>query len=105
MMRRMVVCITVAILLSFFGSCLAQDLPGRGDPGPRPWQWGDPDWPAQNKHFVYNCEIGYGGALCRNSADPSQSRDALVGSELRYRSSASNQIGFEILGFKVSLRR
>jgi hypothetical protein len=50
--RRVIVIAAVGLLVSgFFAEILADRPPirGWGEPGPKPWAWGDPDWPAYSK--------------------------------------------------------
>jgi hypothetical protein len=51
--RKVLLFVVVGLLISgLLGSALA-DIPPRrdfgGEPGPRPWEWGDPDWPSYSK--------------------------------------------------------
>ena len=51
--RKVLLFVVLGLLLSgLIGSALADLPPRRGwgvDPGPKPWVWGDPDWPSYSK--------------------------------------------------------
>lgn len=53
MMRRKIALIAVVglLVLSFCGEARADRPWHRGGPGPKPVEWGDPDWPAFSKDF------------------------------------------------------
>ena len=51
--RKVLFFVVVGLLISgLLGVALAEIPPRRdngGEPGPRPWQWGDPDWPSYSR--------------------------------------------------------
>jgi hypothetical protein len=53
MWRKVLLFVVVGLLVSgLLGVSLAENPPRRGfgsDPGPKPWQCGDPDWPSYSR--------------------------------------------------------
>lgn len=105
-MWRRAVCLTIGIVLAIglLTTSVARVQPGRGEPGPKPWQWGDPDWPAQSKRQISKIEIDQGGLSLCGMGNPERA-------ELRNESSAasgsphSTCLAIKGLGFEVRLRR
>ena len=51
--RKISLFVVVGLLISgLLGVTLAETPPrwdGGGEPGPKPWSWGDPDWPSYSR--------------------------------------------------------
>ncbi len=104
-MWRRVACLTIGIIfaIGLLTFSLAGKPPGRGEPGPRPFEWGDPDWPACSKLTVTQAEV-CDNALTRGSIQPLERQGR---GELESWSQTSLSSCFQIkgLGFEVKLRR
>lgn len=107
MMWRRVACLTIVtiLVLGMLSLCLAMDIPGKGEPSPRPRQWGDPDWPASARHSYYAVEIGDDSPVGRSpeglagvEGEPSTDSD-------HYDCSARDCLRVEAFGLRIRLRR
>jgi hypothetical protein len=53
MWRKVLLFVVVGLLISGFLGLTLAETPSRrgtgGSPGPKPWQWGDPDWPSYSR--------------------------------------------------------
>ena len=110
--RRVVVTVAVGLLVSgFFAEILADRLPAKdvGGPGPKPWYWGDPDWPA------YSNVIGIRGRRAIDDAgglshEPqslaveSVRRESLWRIQRRQKS-PSRRYDVSVMGVTIAIRR
>jgi hypothetical protein len=111
MIRRTVVsALVVGLLVSgLLGHALADNRTHWMGPGPRPWQLGDPDWPAFSKAPEYEQYLAgdNAGLLWIDPVGPVARRiqPKSAGSALDRRDSLSRQYEVRILGRTIRIRR
>ncbi|MFH1311755.1 MAG: hypothetical protein ABIJ00_00875 [Candidatus Eisenbacteria bacterium] len=112
-MGRKILLFVVMGLLTFglLGIALAETPPRRdygGDPGPRPLQWGDPDWPS------YSREAGVARRLAVEDADATIRPDGMDAHRARFGSAGhvrdrhgapSRRYVVRVLGLTIVIRR
>jgi hypothetical protein len=113
MWRKVVLTVVIGLLVSGFSSgVLAERPPTRGwniGPGPRPVQWGDPDWPAFCDDFGLESRVAVDdtGAITPESVSRTTDR-ARQGSIRRHqgrRGLPPRRFEARILGTRVAIRR
>jgi hypothetical protein len=113
MWRKVVLAIVVGLLVSGLSTgVLAEKPPTRGwdsGPGPKPWQWGDPDWPAYCDDFGLESRIAVDNGITVASRPVAIRADrARLGPISLYqgrRGLPSRRFEVRILGSKVAIRR
>jgi len=111
MMRRAIIAaVVVGLLVSgLLGTALADNRTRWWGPEPRPWQCGDPDWPAFSKVRNVNPYFaGESSGLSVNQPVGSASkviRPEKAGSVLEERRSLSRRYEVRILGYTIRIRR
>jgi hypothetical protein len=108
--RATVLALAVGLLVSgLLGNALADNVTRWNGPGPRPWQMGDPDWPAYTK--VNDSGQFHAGDLAGQAwitPDGSAARRTNPlpeASLLDQRRSLSRQYEIRILGRTIRIRR
>jgi hypothetical protein len=111
MMRRAIIAaVVVGLLVSgLLGTALADNRTRWWGPEPRPWQCGDPDWPAFSKvRYVHPYLVGVNsGSIEVQPVGPAPEwiRPEKARSVLEERRSLSRRYEVRILGYTVSIRR
>lgn len=113
MWRKVVLAIVVGLLVSGLSTgVLAEKPPTRGwdsGPGPKPWELGDPDWPAYCDNFGLESRVAIedAGPVTYRPVGIRADR-ARLGSDGLYqgrRGLPSRRFEVRILGSKVAIRR
>ena len=111
MMRRAIIAaVVVGLLVSgLLGTALADNRTLWFGPGPKPWQCGDPDWPAFSKFYGTNPYLAgeNAGSLAIQPVGPASLaiQPEMAGSILEERRSLSRRYEVRILGYTISIRR
>jgi len=111
MMRRAIIAtVVVGLLVSgLFGTALADKRTHWVGPGPKPWQCGDPDWPAFSKVYGVNPYLAgeNTGLLAIQPVGPASmgSHPEKAGSILEKRRSLSRRYEMRMLGYTIRIRR
>jgi hypothetical protein len=111
MMRRAIIAaVVVGLLVSgLLGTALADNRTYWVGPGPKPWQCGDPDWPAFSKvRDVNPYLVGVrAGSLAIQPVGPASMgiQPERAGSVLEERRSLSRRYEVRILGYTIRIRR
>jgi hypothetical protein len=111
MMRRaFIAAVVVGLLVSgLLGTALADQRIFWVGPGPRPWQCGDPDWPAFSKVNGLKPHLGGQdeGSPAIGPVGPASIgiRPEKAGSILEERRSLSRRYEVRILGYTIRIRR
>lgn len=95
----LVLILILALVLPVFA-----DRRAVGDPQPKPWQWGDPDWPALSKRDVDSCQGAKPGLVSIGDSEITETMNSLSRSDC---SQAEKRvlIVFGRLGIAISIRR
>lgn len=111
MMRRAILAaVVVGLLVSgLFGTALADNRTLWVGPGPKPWQCGDPDWPAFSKVKELRPYLAgdIAGSVVFQPVGPASMgiQPERAGSLLEERRSLSRRYEVRILGYTVKIRR
>ncbi len=111
MMRRAIIAaVVVGLLVSgLLGTALADQRIFWLGPGPKPWQCGDPDWPAFSKVDGVKPYLAGedAGLLESQSVGPASMgiQPEMAGSILEERRSLSRRYEVRILGYTIRIRR
>lgn len=111
MMRRAIIAaVVVGLLVSgLFGTALADNRTYWVGPGPKPWQCGDPDWPAFSKVYGVNPYPAgeNAGLLAIQPVGPASmgSHPDMARSILENRRSLSRRYEVRMLGYTIRIRR
>jgi hypothetical protein len=111
MMRHAIIAaVVVGLLVSgLLGTALADNRTYWVGPGPKPWQCGDPDWPAYSKvrDVIPYLAGNNAGSQAIQPVGPASTwvQPDKAGSLLDERRSLSRQYEVRILGYTISIRR
>jgi hypothetical protein len=110
--RKVLFFVVVGLLISgLLGVALAEIPPrrdGGGEPGPKPWVWGDPDWPS------YSRDGGVARRLALEDAGATIRSDGMYASRVRSgpaghvrdkRGASSRRYVVRVLGPTIVIRR
>jgi hypothetical protein len=112
MWRKVLLFVVVGLLVSgFLGVTLAENPPHRGfggDPGPKPWQWGDPDWPSYSRDAGMTRRLAVEDGDVAIRPDGMDAHRAWSGSACRVQgkhSAPSRRYTVRVLGLTIVIRR
>jgi hypothetical protein len=111
MIRRAVIAaVVVGLLVSgLLGTALADHRTHWMGPGPKPWQCGDPDWPAFSRVYGVNPYLAgeRAGSLSIRPVGPASMgiEPDKAASILEERRSLSRRYEVRILGYTIRIRR
>jgi hypothetical protein len=108
--RAIIAAVVVGLLVSgLLGTALADNRTRWWGPEPRPWQCGDPDWPAYSKVRDVNPYLAGDrtGPIAIEPVGPASGwiQPQKAGSMIEERHSLSRRYEVRILGYTISIRR